>query len=99
MAFGPYPADVPEARPVAVVTALQGNTLTHTTDPLARKVTVHVHAPEGGPDRARPLINGSPVRGSSTGPYVFEAPPGWTVPPVRVDTRAGNNDIVVVEEF
>lgn len=92
-AFGPYPASNPEPRPMPVVTALVGNGQAHNTSPLARKVTIYVHAPTEGAERARPTVNGTPVRGSATGPYTIEAPPGFTVPVLSVATRSGNNDV------
>lgn len=99
MALGPYPAQNPEPRPLPDVTALIGNGHTHTTDPLARRVTIYVHAPAEGPERARPTLNGAPIRGSATGPYVIEAPAGFTVPALTIATRSGLNDVVIIEEF
>lgn len=92
-----HPASQPDPRPDNVVTPLIGNGKSHTTDPLARRVMVYVHAPEGGPQRARPTVNGGAVRGP--GEYVFDSPDGFTVPSMVVTTNAGNNDVVIVEEF
>ena len=100
MALGPYPADQAEPRPAPVVVALIGNNLTHSTNPLARKVSIYVHSPIEGAERARPTVNGAAIRGANSGtPYIFEAPAGFTVPVLTVATRAGSNDIVIVEEF
>jgi hypothetical protein len=100
MALGPYPAENPEPRPDPIVVALIGNGLTHDTSPVARKVSIYVHAPIEGAERARPTVNGAAIRGANSGtPYVFEAPAGFTVPVLVIATRAGSNDIVIVEEF
>jgi len=100
MALGPYPAEQAEPRPAPVVVALIGNNLTHGTSPLARKVSIYVHSPIEGAERARPTVNGAPVRGANGGtPYIFESPDGFTVPTIEIATRAGNNDLVIVEEF
>lgn len=100
MALGPYPATQAEARPAPIVVALIGNGLTHVTSPLARKVSIYVHAPLEGAERARPTVNGSSIRGASgAAPYVFEAPAGFTVPVLTVETKAGSNDLVIIEEF
>jgi len=85
---------LPAASP-PVVTALQGNNLTHSTDANAKRVTVAVVAPVGGNSAGRPTIDGKKVSGSSGGGnFVFQAP-GVMV----IATHAGNNDIVIVEEF
>jgi len=87
-------------RPAPVTTALVGNNVTHSTSAEARKVTVYVHSPDGGPERARPTLDGTPIRGGyGSGKYVIEAPDGWTCESMTVKTRAGNNDVVIVEEF
>jgi hypothetical protein len=99
MTLGPYPAENPEPRPPVAVTALVGNNQNHTTSGLARKVAVYVHAPTSGPVSGRPTINGSTVRGSEAGRYEFVAPDGFTISPMTVATKAGNNDVVIVEEF
>lgn len=75
-----------------VVTSLAGNNTTHSTNGDASVVTVHVLAPAGGPVRARPTINGAPI---SAGQPIILSRPGV----VTVTTRAGNNDVVIVEEF
>jgi len=90
-------ADAPAPREASAWTALAGNNLTHVTDDLAVKITVYVHEPQGGPERARPTINDAPIRGGA--PYIVEAPRGYNVAPLTIKTRAGNNDIVIVEEF
>ena len=78
-----------------VVTSLIGNNVTHSTDAAAKKVTVTVVAPVGGNASGRPTIDGKKVSGSSGGGnFVFQAP-GVMV----IATHAGNNDIVIVEEF
>lgn len=84
-------------RPSPIATPLHGNKKTHTTDPAARKVTVYVHEPQGGPDRGRPTLDGAAIRGTT--PYIFEAPDGTTLAAMTIATRAGNNDLVIVEEF
>lgn len=90
-------ADVPAPRDPVAWTALHGNKKSHTTDPLAIKVTIYVHEPQGGPDRARPTVDGSPIRGGA--PYIVAAPQGYNVAPMLIETQAGNNDLVIVEEF
>lgn len=77
-----------------VTTSLVGNNQSHSTNAAARRVTVVVVAPVGGPVRARPNINGTPV-GGGTGPILFDSPADEIV----VSTHAGNNDVVIIEEF
>lgn len=90
----------PNSRPPIVVTALEGNDQSYTTSDLAIRVTIHVHAPVGGALRARPTVNGEPIRGSEgAGVYVCVAPDGWTLAPLTITTEAGSNDVVIVEEF
>ena len=85
---------LPAASP-PVVTALQGNGLTHSTDANAKRVTVTVVAPVGGNSAGRPTIDGKRISGSAGGGnFVFQAP-GVMV----IATHAGNNDLVIVEEF
>lgn len=78
-----------------VVTPLQGNGVSRVTDAAAKRVTVTVIAPVGGNTQGRPTINGKRVAASPGGyPYIFETPGAMTI-----ETHAGNNDIVIVEEF
>jgi hypothetical protein len=84
----------PPPAPQPVTTSLQGNGLSYVTDPAATRVTVQVIAPIGGPVRARPTVDGQPVSGGA-GPFVYDNPGHAIV----IGTRAGNNDVVVIEEF
>ena len=84
-------------RPSSVWTPLHGNKKSHTTSPEAIKVTIYVHEPQGGSDRSRPSVDGSPIRGGA--PYVVASPDGWTLASMTIGTNAGSNDIVIVEEF
>lgn len=77
-----------------VTTSLNGNGASHVTDSRARRVIIQVVAPTGGPIRARPTVNGTPIVGGA-GPFVYDCP-GHTL---TIETRAGNNDVVIVEEF
>lgn len=85
------PIEPPKKAPI--ITPLVGNGLHHTTDPLAAIVRVKVVSPTGGPERARPTVNGMPVCGGA-GDYVYQAPGT-----LNIKTNAGNNDLVVTEEF
>jgi hypothetical protein len=77
------------------VTTLRGNGLTHATDGSASRVTISIIAPVGGNVQGRPHLNGDPIAATPGGPpFVFVAP-GVMV----VETKAGSNDIVIVEEF
>jgi len=89
---------IPAPQSGTVWTALVKNGEAHVTDPLAVKVVIYIHEPKGGPERARPTINGTPIRGGG-GPYEIVAQPGYNVAPITIKTRAGNNDVVIVEEF
>jgi len=82
--------DAPKSPPV--VTDLIGNGLEHTTDPDAKKVIITVSAPNGGPKRARPLIDGASV---VAGVYEYDVPGVAIV----VETKAGNNDVLIREVF
>lgn len=84
---------LPPAKP-PVTTALQGNERSYLTDPNASRVTVQVLSPSGGPSRARPTIDGVPVAGGG-GPFVYDRA-GHVF---TIETRAGNNDVVILEEF
>lgn len=85
----------PSVPRIPIVTALQGNNQTYTTAANARRVTITVIAPVGGNTQARPMVDGKRIAASPGGyPYVFDRPG-----PLKIDTKAGNNDIVVVEEF
>lgn len=78
-----------------VITSLAGNNAQHVTNPAARRVTISVIAPIGGNMAGRPSINGKKAAATSGGaPYVLERPGA-----VTVATHAGNNDLVIVEEF
>jgi len=77
-----------------VTTSLAGNGQSYATNPSARKVTVQVIAPTGGPSRARPTVDGTPVAGGA-GSFVYDQPGHALV----IKTNAGNNDVVIVEEF
>lgn len=92
-------ADTPAPRTATVVTSLNGNGKSHTTDALAVKVTVHVLAPQEGNIKGRPTINSAPVAAGQGHPYVFEAERGWNVDPLTIETNAGSNDLVIIEEF
>jgi len=80
------------AKPDPIVTPMIGNKVTHATNPDAKRVVVLVNAPSGGPKRARPTINGVSV---ISGEYAYDRP-GKAI---TVKTRAGNNDLLVTEEF
>ena len=90
-------ADDPAPHPPTIWTPLSGNGKSHTTSPLAVKVTIVVHTLTGGPERARPTVNGAPVRGDAR--HVIESQSGYNVAPITVETNAGNNDLVILEEF
>lgn len=87
-------ADALSAPSPPITTSLVGNGLSHSTNPAARKVTIQVIAPTGGPTRARPTVDGVPIAGGS-GNFVYDRPGH----PIVVETNAGNNDVVIVEEF
>lgn len=75
-------------------TTLKGDGKTHTTDALATCVKVHVFCPDtAAPVRARPTINGVPLAAGS-GEIRYDNPG-----PMVVETRAGNNDLLIIEEF
>jgi hypothetical protein len=76
-----------------VSTALIGNNQEHTTDGTARLVNIHINEPTGGPKRARPTVNGDPVVGGG-GALIYQKPGSLTV-----KTNAGNNDLLILEEF
>jgi hypothetical protein len=80
------------ARPAPIITPLIGNGLSHSTNAAAKKVIVRVNAPDGGPKRARPTIDDQPV---TVGDYTYDRP-GKAI---EVKTNAGNNDVLVSEEF
>ena len=77
-----------------ITISLAGNGLSHATNPSARRVTVQVIAPSGGPTRARPTVDGVPVAGGA-GSFVYDKP-GHVL---TIETKAGNNDVVILEEF
>lgn len=85
------PIEPPPRSPV--ITPLVGNGLSHVTDPAATVVRVKVVAPVGGPERARPTVNGMAVCGGA-GDYVYQSPGA-----LMVRTNAGNNDLIITEEF
>lgn len=78
----------------SVTVALSGNGQHHTTAAGAKRVSVYVVSPTNAPVRARPTINGAPVLGGGA-PFVYQDPSI----PIRVETRAGNNEVVIIEEF
>jgi len=80
------------ASPDPVITTLVGNKMSYSTATEAKKVTIQVNSPTGGPLRARPLLDGQRV---TKGVYTFVYP-GKSK---KVQTRAGNNDIVIIEVF
>jgi len=87
--------DAAPAAPQPVITALHGNGARYITDPNTRRVTLTIVAPVGGNRQGRPTINDISVSASPGGaPYIFDYP-GTLV----VETKAGNNDLLIVEEF
>jgi hypothetical protein len=80
--------------PQPITTSLTGNALSHNTDPGAKRVTVYVIAPTSGPQRARPTIDGTPVLAGGA-PFVYQEPRHS----ISIVTRAGSNDVTIVEEF
>ena len=94
----------PAPTPNPIITALSGSQQTRTTDAFAIRVSVYVLAPALGSKTARPVIKTTSgttevAGGSGTVPYVFTAPPGYTVPALTVITMAGDNEVVIVEEL
>jgi len=79
-------------KPDPTITDMIGNGLAHVTNAAAKRVVVRVNAPDGGPKRARPTIDGTAV---VQGDYTYDRP-GKAI---EVKTNAGNNDVLVIEEF
>ena len=76
-------------------TTLKGDGKSHTTDADATCVRVHIFCPDtAAPMRARPTINGVPLAAGS-GEIRYDNPGGSMI----VETRAGNNDVLIIEEF
>jgi hypothetical protein len=76
------------------ITPLTGDALSHVTSASARKVTIYVISPTGGPTADRPTVDGQPIAGLPGGmPYIFESPGSLTIA-----TNDAGNDLVVVEE-
>lgn len=76
-------------------TALKGDGKTHTTDPAASCVKIHVFCPDtSAPVRARPTIDGVPLAAGS-GEIKYDYPKSSMI----IETRAGNNDLLIIEEF
>lgn len=76
-------------------TTLKGDGKTHTTDAAAACVKIHVFCPDtAAPVRARPTINGVPLAAGS-GEIRYDNPGS----PMVIETRAGNNDLLIIEEF
>lgn len=74
--------------------SLSGNNKVHQTLNEAKRVTVKVIAPTSGPVEARPTVDDVPLLGGA-GDYIFESP-GHSM---TILTNAGNNEVVIVEEY
>lgn len=74
------------------ITDLSGNDQTYSTDPAAKTVVITVHEPEDGNRRARPTVDDTPV---TKGIYTYDRP-GVAI---AIATRAGNNDLTIMETF
>lgn len=78
-----------------VLTSLRGNGHFYTTSDAAKKVTISIIHPVGGNLQGRPQLNGVPICATPGGaPFLFVQPG-----PLTIVTTAGNNDLIVVEEF
>lgn len=88
-------ASVVPPPPAPIVTSLRGNAANYATHPSAKRVTVLIISPVGGNVQGRPTVNGSAVCATPGGsPIVFDRPGA-----LAITTRAGNNDLMIVEEF